>query len=116
VGGPLRLAPIGARRGAQLAYRSRWLGERHFGILPFPEPFGTIGLVKDHRIRLTDEDIDLVVAALTARVAMLSGKRAHRAWRLIGRLTEGGVGNPRWRIDEQQQAREDQFIRSGAFR
>lgn len=58
--------------------------------------FGTIDAMKDHRIRLTDEDIELILAALRARLAMTRGKRSQRTQRLIARLGEGVRGNPDW--------------------
>jgi len=73
------------------------------------EAFGTIGLMSDRRIRLSDEDIELIVRALTARYAMLRGARAHRAIRLRNRLEEGGRGNPKWRLDEFEQTHEDEL-------
>ena len=69
--------------------------------------YGTIGLVKAHRIRLTDEDLALIVAALRARAAMTRGMRRHRVERLAERLAEGGIGNPKWRIDELGQTHEE---------
>jgi len=61
----------------------------------------------DHRIRLTDEDIALIVAALRARAAMTRGMRAHRVARLADRLGEGMRGNPKWILDEYGQTHED---------
>jgi hypothetical protein len=71
--------------------------------------FGTIGLVTDHRIRLSDDDLLLIVAALRARAAMAKGMRAHRIARLAERLAEGGRGNPKWRLDELGQTHEDEL-------
>ena len=60
----------------------------------------------DHRIRLTDSDIMLIIVALSARLAMLSGKRRHQAERLIERLSDSAPGNPRWRLDDESQRQE----------
>lgn len=77
--------------------------------LPSAEPYGTIGPVSDHRIRLGDEDIELIVAALRARAAMAGPMRRHRIERLADRLAEGTRGNPKWRLDELGQTHEDQL-------
>jgi hypothetical protein len=69
--------------------------------------YGTITLMSDHRIRLTDEDLALICAALTARHAMARGLRAHRIRRLRDRLAECVRGNPKWLIDEEGQTHED---------
>lgn len=61
----------------------------------------------DHRIRLTDDDLLLICAALKARAAMTSGVRRHRIERLVARLSEGVRGNPKWIIDEYGQTHED---------
>lgn len=63
----------------------------------------------DRRIRLTDDDIDLIVAALRARAAMAGPMRRHRIERLADRLAEGGRGNPKWRLDEYGQTHEDEL-------
>jgi hypothetical protein len=63
--------------------------------------------VKDHRLRLTDEDILLIVAALRARLAMARGSRAHRIMRLADRLAESSRGNPKWLLDELGQTHEE---------
>ena len=63
--------------------------------------------MSERRIRLTDEDIALIVSALRARAAMTRGLRRHRIERLATRLDEGGRGNPKWRIDELGQTHED---------
>jgi hypothetical protein len=65
--------------------------------------------MKDKRIRLTGDDIDLIVAALRARAAMATGLRRHRVERLVLRLAEGGKGNPKWRLDELGQTHEDEI-------
>jgi hypothetical protein len=54
--------------------------------------------VKDHRVRLTDDDLDLIVSALKARVAMAGPERAARIGRLVHRLTERVPGNPDFTI------------------
>jgi hypothetical protein len=69
--------------------------------------YGTIGPMKDHRVRLTDNDIALIVAALRSRAAMTRGLRRHRVERLAERLSEMATGNPRWRIDESTQLHEE---------
>ena len=61
----------------------------------------------DRRIRLTDEDLDLIVSALRASAAMTRSLRRHRIERLATRLAEGGRGNPKWRLDEYGQTHED---------
>jgi hypothetical protein len=63
--------------------------------------------MSDHRIRLTDEDIALIVSALRARRAMSQGMREHRIDRLIARLTERSRGNPKWLLDEFGQTHEE---------
>jgi hypothetical protein len=61
----------------------------------------------DHRIRLSDEDLVLVIAALRARLAMARNLRAHRIQRLVARLSEGGRGNPKFMLGEYEQTHED---------
>lgn len=61
----------------------------------------------NHRIRLDDEDIALIIAALRARRAMAHKLRQHRVDRLIIRLSEGVRGNPKWIHDEFGQTHED---------
>jgi hypothetical protein len=63
----------------------------------------------DHRIRLADEDIALIVSALRARRAMSQGLREHRIDRLIARLSEGSRGNPKWLLDEEGQTHEEEL-------
>ena len=58
-------------------------------------------------MRLTDDDLALIVAALRARAAMTSGMRRHRIARLASRLSDLERGNPKWRIDEFEQTHED---------
>lgn len=64
----------------------------------------------DHRIRLTDQDVALIVAALKARRAMTESVRQHHVDRLIARLSEGTRGNPRWIIDEEGQLWENEWM------
>lgn len=66
-------------------------------------------VMADHRVRLTDEDIALIVAALRARAAMARGMRAHRVWRLAERLGEMHRGNPKWMLGEYAQTHEDEL-------
>lgn len=66
--------------------------------LRFLGAYGTIGPVKQYRIRLTTDDLDLIVAALSARYAGLSAVRRYHARELMRRLAEPEPGNPRWRF------------------
>ena len=72
-------------------------------------PYGTVADMAEHRIRLTDDDLDLIVAALRARAAMTSKLRRHRVERLADRLAELAPGNPKWRLDELGQTHEDEL-------
>ena len=63
--------------------------------------------MKEHRLRLTDEDILLIVAALKARAAMAGPTRRHRIERLASRLLEGVRGNPKWILGEEEQTHEE---------
>ena len=72
-------------------------------------PYGTIGNMPDHRVRLTDDDIDLIVAALKARAAMAGPKRRHRIERLAARLAERSTGNPKFSLGEYEQTHEDEL-------
>jgi len=63
----------------------------------------------EHRIRLDDLDIELVVAALRAREAMTVKLRRHRIRRLIERLESTERGNPKWRLDELGQTHEEEL-------
>jgi hypothetical protein len=65
--------------------------------------------MSDHRLRLSDDDIALIVAALRSRAAMTRGLRRHRVERLAARLAESTVGNPKWRLDENGQTHEDEM-------
>ena len=89
-----------------------WLPMALSYCLLFAGVYGTIALVSDHRLRLSDDDIALIVSALRARAAMTTGLRAHRITRLAERLSEGGRGNPRWRLDDFRQTREDELVES----
>jgi hypothetical protein len=51
-----------------------------------------------HRVRLNDQEIDLIVAALTARLSGVSPATRQRIRRLAERLREGGPGNPSFRF------------------
>lgn len=75
--------------------------------MPVLGHYGTIGLVSDHRIRLSDDDIILICAALRARAAMAGPMRRHRIERLAARLDQGLPGNPKWRLDEFGQTHEE---------
>lgn len=63
----------------------------------------------DHRIRLSDDDLGLIVAALKARAAMAGPMRAHRITRLADRLGECSRGNPKLSLGEYEQTHEDQL-------
>lgn len=75
--------------------------------------YGTIVVMADHRIRLTDEDILLIVSALRARAAMAGPARRHRIDRLASRLMEGRPGNPQWLLDEHGQTHEEDLKKEG---
>jgi hypothetical protein len=51
-----------------------------------------------HRIRLTDEELSEITAALRARMSMRFDARRSRTIKLLARLEEGGVGNPNLRL------------------
>lgn len=53
----------------------------------------------DHRVRLSDEALDIIVSALYARAAAVSEKRRQKIVRLAERLAECSPGNPRLRFD-----------------
>jgi hypothetical protein len=61
----------------------------------------------EHRIRLSDDDIALIVAALRSRAAMTRSLRRHRIERLASRLAEGVRGNPKFVLGEFEQTHED---------
>lgn len=61
----------------------------------------------ERRLRLSEDDVDLIVAALRARAAMARGLRRHRIERLAERLADGRKGNPKWRLDEISQTHEE---------
>lgn len=67
----------------------------------------------DRRIRLSDSDIDLIVAALRARAAMAGDMRRHRIDRLATRLAEGGRGNPKFKLGEYEQTHEEDIEDGG---
>ena len=71
--------------------------------------YGTIVGMTDHRIRLTDDDVALIVSALRARAAMTSGARRHRIERLVARLAENSRGNPKFSLGEYEQTHEDEI-------
>lgn len=50
----------------------------------------------EHRIRLTDSDIELLTAALAARHAGVGAEARRRIRRLIIRLDQCSAGNPNW--------------------
>jgi len=75
--------------------------------------YGTIGLVRDHRIRLTDQDVALILAALRARRAMARELREHHIDRLIARLAEMAPGNPKLVHGEYEQTHEDELEEDG---
>jgi hypothetical protein len=62
--------------------------------------------VSDHRVRLTDTDLSLIVSALRARAAMCTGMRRHQVERLAERLGDVAPGNPTWRLEAARQTRE----------
>jgi hypothetical protein len=63
----------------------------------------------DHRVRLTDDDIALIVAALRSRAAMTRGARRHRVERLAARLAESSRGNPKLTLGDYEQTHEDEL-------
>lgn len=63
----------------------------------------------EHRIRLDDDDLALIVAALRARAAMTTSLRNHRVQRLIARLSEKARGNPKLTLGEYEQTHEDEL-------
>lgn len=69
--------------------------------------------VAPHRISLSDDDVALIVSALRARAAMTRGLRRHRIERLATRLAEGGRGNPKFRLGEEEQTHEEELDDDG---
>lgn len=69
--------------------------------------YGTIGHMDHIRPRLTPEDMQLIIAALRARLAMAGPSRSHRIERLVDRLSEHTRGNPKWILDEDGQTHEE---------
>jgi hypothetical protein len=65
--------------------------------------------MSEHRVRLSDEDLALIVSALRARAAMAGSMRLHRIVRLADRLSELERGNPKWRFDEPGQTHEEEL-------
>jgi hypothetical protein len=63
----------------------------------------------ERRLRLSDEDVALIVSALRSRAAMTRGLRRHRVERLAERLSDPGRGNPKWRLSEDSQTHEDEL-------
>lgn len=63
----------------------------------------------DHRIRLSDDDLGLIVASLRARAAMAGPVRKHRIERLATRLAGGSRGNPKFSLGEYEQTHEDEL-------
>jgi len=63
----------------------------------------------DHRVRLTDDDLALICAALRARAAMAGFLRRHRIERLGARLSEMRPGNPKFILGEHEQTHEDEL-------
>jgi hypothetical protein len=63
--------------------------------------------MKDHRVRLNDEDLALILAALRSRRAMTRGPRGHRVDRLVARLAEMTRGNPKFSLGEEEQTHEE---------
>lgn len=64
--------------------------------------------MKDHRVRLDDREVLLVLNALRARYAGLkTDARREETWRLYERLLEGLPGNPNWRLGEDRGVRKD---------
>jgi hypothetical protein len=52
----------------------------------------------DHRVRLDDEELQLVVSSLRARAAGLGFQRKLHVLRLADRLDIGQPGNPNWHL------------------
>lgn len=50
----------------------------------------------DHRVRLNDVELDLIVGALRARAAGLSARKAIQLLSLANRLETMAPGNPEW--------------------
>lgn len=61
----------------------------------------------DHRIRLDDEEVLLVVGALLSRAAGVSDERRKRILKLASRLAEGVRGNPNWILGDDVPPRKD---------
>jgi hypothetical protein len=65
--------------------------------------------MSEHRVRLSDDDLTLIIAALRARRAMSAGLRQHRVDRLVSRLAEGRRGNPKLTLGEDEQTHEEEL-------
>ena len=65
--------------------------------------------MSEHRVRLSDDDLDLIISALRARRAMTAGARQHRIERLEARLAERSRGNPKFSLGEYEQTHEDEL-------
>jgi len=52
--------------------------------------------MKDHRVRLNDRELELVITALRARIAGVGADMGRECQRLAERLNEGAQGNPDW--------------------
>lgn len=66
-------------------------------------------------MRLTGDDINLIVSALRARAAMTQKLRRHRIERLAERLAEMAPGNPKWKLDEIGQTHEEDLADDDDF-
>lgn len=60
--------------------------------------YGTIGAMSCHRVRLTDEELSEITAALRARLAMRKGRGRLAAERLLARLEDCAPGNPHLQV------------------
>lgn len=109
--GPVTVpVPAGCSWGQEKACRKKNAGTTRTKVLFLVRIlYGTIGLMRDHRIRLTDDDLSLILAALRARAAMAGPMRSHRIERLYSRLAQATPGNPKWILDEFGQTHEDEL-------
>jgi hypothetical protein len=71
--------------------------------------------MSEHRLRLDDDDVELLMRGLAARLAMLHGMRRHRAERLLQRLSDLGRGNPQWRLDVYAQVHENDLREADSY-
>lgn len=67
--------------------------------------------MSDHRIRLTDEDILLIVSSLRARRAGYAPTQQLKLDYLIARLEEGVRGNPKWTYGVERETAKNTYIR-----